>query len=325
MRFAGAVGFLLGIAGIAFGSSAYAGSCGGEIACGCGDTVRGEAVLEADLENCHDDGLRLVADAVLDCGGHRISGQGAGEGILLDGAIGAEVRDCAITDFGIGVRIRGGAENRIVGSSIRNSKRYGIDLAKGSSRNVLLVNHIEDSGDEGIHVGADANENAIIGNEIEGSGDENLYVLSSRGGVYAANMLSGSGSAAIYAKHVSESLFLANEVEDKTIHVRGHSVDNVFQYNRLEKGRFIFEAYLEREHPRAVEGWTRPTRNRVFGGAVLDTKTCFQFKGALDNSAHQVGATRCKAKKESKKGGTRAAGNVVSLIEWPESEIGDAT
>ena len=63
----------------------------------------------------------------------------------------------------------------------------------------------------------------------------------------------------------------------------------------------------------------------MFGGAVLDTKTCFQFKGALDNSAHQVGATRCKAKKESKKGGTRAAGNVVSLIEWPESEIGDAT
>jgi parallel beta-helix repeat protein len=236
--------------------------------------------------------------------------------VLLDEATAATVRGCRIIGFKTGIRIRGGAGSLVANNQIVDNKRYGIELARQTSNNRLEANLVVESGDEGIHVGSGADGSVVVGNEIHDSGAENLYVLSSDGGVFAANLLSGSGEAAIYVKHSSGNVFAANEVHDHIVHVRGHSGGNLFEYNHVDGGRFVFEAYKDTKHPAAVKGWTRPTDNHVVGGAVLDTKKCFQFKGATDTHATGVAADGCKAKTRSKKGGVKAKRNTVSLVAW---------
>lgn len=314
MRSATASGTLVGFASlVVLASAADAKSCGDGVPCGCGDTVRGTAVLEEDLRDCGDDGLRLKGDAVLDCAGREITGSRNGEGVLLDQAVRAVVRNCRIVNFDTGIRIRGGSENVVSRNEVSGSKRYGIELAKAATGNLLEHNLIEGSGDEGVHIGTSAHETAVVGNEIRGSRHENLYVLSSDHGVFAGNRLSDSGDASIYVKHSSGNVFSANEVDGHVVHVRGHSIANAFVDNSVRRGRFIFEAY-KGKHPAAVKGWTRPTDNRVDGGAVLDTKTCFQFKGASHNQATGVAANGCRAKRQKKKGGAKSKGNRVSLV-----------
>lgn len=308
----GVMALLLGFGASA--SVAEARRCGGDVPCGCGDTLRGETQLTRDLLDCEDDGLRLKGGAVLDCRGHQITGRSRSEGVLLDEAVGAVVRDCRIVGFETGIRIRGGSDNQVSGNEVVSSRRYGVELARGSTGNWIEANLVTGSGDEGIHVGTGADGNAVVGNEIHGSGDENLYVLSSEGGVFAGNLLTSSGAAAVYLKHSSNNLFTANEVRGHVVHVRGHSTENLFERNRVEEGRFVFDAYKDREHPASVKGWTRPTENRVVGGAVFDTRKCFQFKGVTDNHVEGVRANGCKARTQSKKGGVKSKRNGVSLV-----------
>lgn len=316
MRFATALGVLAGLAALGTAAgTADAKSCGGDVACACGDTLRGVTVLAADLRDCRDDGLRLKGDAVLDCGGHEISGNEKGEGVLLDQAVGAVVRNCRVSAFQTGIRIRGGGDNLISQNEIVASRRYGIELAKATTENRLLANLVAGSGDEGVHVGTGAHGTVATGNEIRGSKRENLYVLSSDGGVFIANLLSGSGAAAIYVKHSSNNLFAANEIEEHVVHLRGHSIANRFEDNEVRGGRFVFEAYKDK-HPAGVKGWTRPTDNRIEGGAVLNTKTCFQFKGASDNQASSVAENGCRPIRQQKKGGKKATRNRVALVDY---------
>ncbi len=315
MRFATASGVVVGlVSSILVGASnVAAGTCGGDVPCGCGDTVRGVALLSDDLRACVEDGLRLKDDAVLDCDGHEISGSRSGEGVLLDQAVGATVRNCRVAAFKTGLRIRGGRDNVIVDNEIVGNGRYGVELAKASTGNHLVGNLIAGSGDEGVHIGTGAHETEVVGNEIRGSKRENLYVLSSNRGVFTANLLVQSGAAAIYMKHSSDNAFIANEVRGHVVHVRGHSIANRFADNHLRGGRFIFEAYKDK-HPAGVKKWTRPAHNEVVGGVVLDTKTCFQFKGASDNDATNVVSNGCTPKRLSKKGGQKATNNDVALV-----------
>lgn len=306
----------MGIASLVFAATtADAKSCGGDIACACGDTVREDTVLEADLTDCQDDGLRLRGRVVLECGGFEISGRGKGEGVLLDQTEGAVVRGCRINGFKTGVRIRGGRHNVVVDNEVVDSGRYGVEIAKASPGNLIASNLVSGSGDEGVHVGTGAHRTRVVGNEVRGSRRENLYVLSSDGGVFRANLFAESGNAAIYVKHSSEGLFVANEVVGHVVHVRGHSMANRFEDNALKGGRFVFEAYKDK-HSASVRGWTRPSGNRVEGGSVLDTKACFEFKGSSDNRADGVGSNGCKARRQHKKGGRKALRNSVSLVAY---------
>lgn len=320
VRREGRRGWLVGVAAVLVSASPVdARTCGGDVACGCGDTVRGVAVLTQDLEGCAEDGLRLKDDAVLECDGHGISGRGKGEGVLLDQARGAIVRHCRISGFKTGIRIRGGEGNEVAASRVSSNGRYGIELAKATTGNRLVDNWIADSGDEGIHIGTGAHGTEVVGNEIHGSDKENLYVLSSDLGIFRDNLLTGSGAAAIYVKHSSENVFEGNRVFDHSVHVRGHAQRNRFEENRVDGGRFIFDAYRDR-HPAAVRGWTRPSDNLVVGGAVLGTKTCFQFKGSSDNQAIDVVSDGCKPRKQSKKGGRKSKRNDVSLLPVADSD-----
>lgn len=285
---------------------AAAKECGGEVACACGDAVRGEARLESDLTGCAA-GLRVKDGSVLDCAGHAILGAGKNEGIVVE-ARRSLVRDCFVSGFRTGIRVRGGSENALVGNELVANERYGIELALGTSANLLAFNLVLDSGDEGIHVGSEAHANVLYGNAIADSGRENLYLLDVRNVTVAYNHLWGAGSAAMYVKHSSNNLFFANEVEDRPIQLRGASDANRFVGNGVRGAGFLFQAYEDEER-----GWLAPRGNVVAGGSVLGPRVCFRFEGSSYNRVEGVLVDDCRPMDESPAGGFEAVGNSVEV------------
>lgn len=300
----------LGLAVALLAPAAAAGKeCGGAIACACGDSVRAAAVLSGDLTGCAT-GLRVKGDAVLDCAGHAITGAttGGNEGIVVEGT-GAVVRDCTVTSFRTGIRVRGGGANRIEGNRVLANSRYGIELAVATSANEILGNVVLDSGDEGIHVGTGADANVIAGNEIARSKRENLYLLDVAGSRVEANRIWGGGSAAIYAKHARDGVFADNVIDDRPVQLRGASDANLFTGNRLDGAGFLFQAYKD-----AKRGWKAPRGNLVRGGAVLDVATCFRFDGASGNTVEEVHVDRCRPFTQKKAGGLAPTANAVEVV-----------
>jgi len=283
--------------------------CGGAVACACGDSVHGSAVLAQDLVGCIT-GLRVKNSAVLDCAGHAIVAAvpGGNEGVVVE-ATGAVVRACTVSGFKTGIRVRGGGGNLVAGNDVVGNTRYGIELAVATTHNEIRDNLVQDSGDEGIHVGTRADWNVIAGNEIAGSKRENLYLLDVVGCTIADNRISGGGAAAMYVKHAGRNVFTDNEVTDRPVQVRGESEDNVFTGNRLSRAGFLFQAYND-----ARRGWKGPRRNQIRNGSVVDVKTCFRFEGAAANEVSGVLVDGCQPMAQKKAGGIAAVNNAVDVI-----------
>ena len=278
---AGALGMVL-----APGASA-AKVCGGDVACACGDTVRGVAVLQSDLGICTGLGLAMSTGSVLDCAGHTITGTdplpGEWYGIELDTVTGEQVRDCRVTAFRRGLRVFGGGGHTLVGNEILLNK-YGIDLAGQTTANRIEGNVIRDSRDEGIHVGTGARDNLIVGNQIVGNKLENVYLLEASGTRVIGNVIVDAGNAAIFIKHSTGSYVADNVVWNTGIQLRGNSWGNVLEHNELRGDGYVFEAYYQEDD--AV--WTYPHRNQVSGGTVFNAGACVRMFGAYDNRVQGV-------------------------------------
>src|SRR5262245_25364513 len=127
-------------------SAAMAAGCGGGIPCGCGDTVTADHVMTADLGPCAGHGLVIARNAMLDCQGFSIVGLGDGSeqyGVYLAGDTGAEVtgatvRQCQVSGFLRGIRLRATQQSTISSNVARGNGDftthvgYGIDVAVGS-------------------------------------------------------------------------------------------------------------------------------------------------------------------------------------------------
>jgi parallel beta-helix repeat protein len=83
----------------------------------CGQVIKRDTTLRADLVNCPGSGLIIGADGVtLDLGGHRIDGTNAdgGEGIAVDGHAGVTIRNGRVRQFRFnGVAIRKSRHARV--------------------------------------------------------------------------------------------------------------------------------------------------------------------------------------------------------------------
>jgi len=256
--------------------------CGGDVDCECGDTVQGHAVLRANLGVCLETGLFVTSGSLLDCDHHTITGRGQEAGVLIESANGAEVHNCAISNFLVGVRVKGGLQgNAIVGNEILDNERYGIDLADAAAGVRIESNTIRDSGDEGIHVGTGASDNLILGNQFVKSKAENVYLLAASGTRVIGNVMVDSdlGRAGVFIKHSTNSYVADNIVFDNPIQVRGGSRDNRLEDNALRGAGsgYVFEALLENDI------LTYPHDNEVTAGTVFHAEKCVELKGAFDN------------------------------------------
>ncbi|HZR81388.1 MAG TPA: di-heme oxidoredictase family protein [Candidatus Binatia bacterium] len=302
---------------LALASPSHALICGNAVPCQCGDTVDGTAVLPADLGPCPNVGLNVRSGAVLDCAGHTISGTSGNTlyGVNVDSATGATVRNCKVTGFGRGLRIRGGGSNLLTGNESWDNT-YGIDLAGATAAGTTVGNRIEanvvhDSRDEGIHMGTGAQSTQLVGNTFLRSAYENVYLLQATQNTLEANVSEEAGAAAFYVKHSSDNVFRKNTARDKPVHVRGTSSGNLFDGNILDGTSFNFQAYLEDNPP----GWTFPHDNTVRQGYVVDPATCFRFSGAFDNVVDHAVITSCDPVLQSSLGGQDPTGNLLQFVE----------
>ena len=295
-------------------AAAEAGTCGGGVPCRCGDTVLGTAVLAGDLGVCQGIGLKVKSAAVLDCNGHTITGSnlsGATYGILVDQAVGAEVRNCRVTLFRRGLRLDGGHDNLITANEIF-ANRYGIELAGASLANVIAANSIHDNRDEGVHVGAGAHDNEIRDNVLARNKREAIYVLLSHGVRVTGNTIANTDRTGIFVKH-SHNAYVADNMVGTRIQVRGDGVGNVFENNHLRGNGYLFEAF---EEPASV--WSYPHDNTVLGGIVENTTACLRFYGAHDNTVEGLWLDRkCAPPTQEPLGGQAATGNVIHTLVLP--------
>ncbi|MFM7144033.1 MAG: di-heme oxidoredictase family protein [Alphaproteobacteria bacterium] len=298
--------------------------CTSGASCVCGDTIAGNVVLSKDLGPCPSVGLRVASGAVLDCDGHAVSGAGADSalyGILLDGVTGAEVRNCRVSGFRRGLRLRGGTGNHLHGNETW-ADVYGIEVAGATEAGEAHDHRIEsnlvrDSIDEGIHLGTGSFGIQVVGNTIRDSAYENLYFLNAQGCSAESNLLLGSGAAALYVKHSTGNSFVRNAVHDKLVHVRGGSVSNVFDANSLDGVGFFFQAYQE------PDGWLHPHDNLVRRGEVTAPAVCFRFAGAYDNRVEQTVVGDCRVVENLPLGGVESTGNVVDVVPSVPDADGD--
>ena len=296
-------------------TTAEAKYCGGDVSCDCGDILMGEMTLTQDLMSCPAEGLRLRQSARLDCAGHAIIGVGISTGVVLDRTAGAEVHNCFIAGFRNGIRLRGGAANRIEDNQIVANTRYGVDFSRQTTGNWLNRNLISGSGDEGVHIGTGSDLNFLMFNDILGSGAENVYLLDVRQIIMVANHIAGSGAASVYMKHAQQSVLVFNAIEDRLVHIRGNSAENVFASNFLNGAGFAFEAYREtRPRVHAPLGWAAPTENRIVGGSIQTTGTCVRFSGASGNHVEGVAAVDCISVKKESRGNLQPVGNRLDFI-----------
>ena len=238
-----------------------------------------------------------------------------GTGLILDRTEGAEVRNCMVSGFRNGIRVRGGSSNRIEDNEVIDNSRYGMDLSLRTTGNWIEGNLISASGDEGVHIGSGSDLNFLLFNDVENSGAENIYLLDVRHIFLIGNNLSGSGSAAIYMKHAQKSLLLLNSIEDRVLQVRGASHDNAFVLNHLSGAGYVFEAYEEtRNRPRVALGWEAPTRNRIIGGSIEKAGTCVRFSGASGNRVEGVAAADCDLSRSASRGSMPASDNYLEFL-----------
>jgi parallel beta-helix repeat protein len=275
-------------------------SCGGGKECQCGDTVAADYTLDRDLGPCPGHGLLVHSNATLDCHGFKITGLGNGSkqfGIFLDGepggeVAGATVKNCEVSGFLRGIRLRAAHDNVIAdNTSAHNGDTnahvgYGIDVSGGSRNNLLERNRVRDNADEGIHVGIGSHRNRLVGNVSQDNHREDLYVLGNEGGAFIDNTLGGGGSNSLYLKDSSHNRFERNTFHTKVARVIGASHDNEFIDNTFRGAGLHFTYY----RPTGA----RPSNNRVTGGAIRDTAECLRFTSSSGAIVSDTALSECR-------------------------------
>ena len=295
---------------------ANAADCGGETACACGDTMVEDTVLTGHLDSCTGIGLRIV-NGNLDCANHQISGTGDADvaGIRLDGTSGSTVQNCRIRNFSEGILIDGGSGNRLADNVIFNNL-HGIWLGAGTTDSTIEGNEVRDNRDEGIHLGSGSTLTTVSGNNVLNNGGENLYLLNTTDNMVTGNTLDQSKSAAIFLKNSRDNFFITNQINKRTVHIKGDSSGNVFVGTVMASGGFILQAQ------EVLEGvWAYPHDTVVTGGSI-DASTCFEFLGAYDNIVADVMVDTCKHSEELEYGGLIPFGNQISLIDQSPTDDG---
>ncbi len=171
--------------------------------CGCVLSVPGDYTLGSDLtETLGGDCLGITAnDAKLDCRGHSITGQGAGNGIYLynpnTGSISeVTVQNCRVSNFSTGIFAQSMSGSAITGNNVSsNTNSLGIYVQSSNDNN--FTGNTANSNGEGIYLYS-SNNNNITGNTANSNADCGLIVMSSSGNNLTDNTANQNANLGIY-------------------------------------------------------------------------------------------------------------------------------
>jgi parallel beta-helix repeat protein len=293
-------------------------SCGGTRLCQCGDTVTSDYVMPADLGPCDARGLAVASGVTLDCNNHALRGHGNQSqnfGIVLTtGTTEATVKNCEVSGFQRGIRLRAAHHNQIIGNTAHDNGDftarvgYGIDLAQGSTENALRQNRVHHNADEGIHIGTGSHRNRLIDNQVFANVRENIYILRANDGVIKGNSVKGGGANSLFLKHAVGYYIAHNHFHDKTVLIRGDAKDNRFISNNYVGAGIHFQAYKEGTDLRS------PTKNMVRGGTVSGAKACLRFSNASGNVIQDLSLDGCKVEVSSTGAEVHANNTLLGML-----------
>ena len=84
------------------------------VAADANHVITGDTTLSAD----HIGNIVIAAnDVTLDCDGHEVTGLGSGDGILLDGRTGVTIKNCRVSNFKNGIRLKSSFRNVLTGNT----------------------------------------------------------------------------------------------------------------------------------------------------------------------------------------------------------------
>lgn len=179
----------------------------------CGSTITESVTLTTDLLDCPSHGLIVEAnDVMIDCAGHTIRGLGAANsnGIQSNGTTGVTIKNCVIENFTNGILIQDASDHTVADSTFRNAQWAGIHVRR-STNSVIQGSRFENG-----YFGAYLVE--VANTEINDNNfDHNYAGVAQYGATQSSvirNTVSGSeGSHGIYARNISQSEFMFNEVK----------------------------------------------------------------------------------------------------------------
>ena len=189
-----------------------------DVLCGATLSAAGTTTtLHADVPvsgSCSGTALTIDAnDITLDCAGKKLTGDGTGLGILLDGVSGVTVKKCKVTNFAAGIVLDGSSnnflvENEVTGSTSGGSGAFTLRLSDG---NVLQKNNAEDNNGRGflLENNSDGNflaqnlakENDFRGYDVETSSDGNVLFDNKAEDNGSAGFVVAVGSTGNILKH----------------------------------------------------------------------------------------------------------------------------
>lgn len=282
---------------LAFSSRLLAANCGGAIPCQCGDTVKQNYVMTANLGPCQGHGLKLASGVTLDGQHYQIFGSGnssTGYGVYLLNVTGATVKNVSVTKFSRGLRLRDASQNTISGVELFQNGNfsthagYGADVASGARNNIFRDSLIYENADEGIHFGSGSGGNVFHNNRVFDNYRENIYVLASDNNTFSDNETWG-GTNSFYVKDAKFNTFRRNIIRDKTFLVRADSLDNLLADNIFLGVGLHFQVYTK-DNP-----FRFPRTNEIIGGVFDGAATCLRFSSSWGNVIRDVLLKNCGA------------------------------
>lgn len=294
--------------------AAAAAECGGSVPCECGDTVVESTTLSGNIEGCSRTGLVVAAGVTLDCAGHGVIGRSSKDGIHIDEARDARVRNCRVEGFRTGIRVSGESGQLVSGNHLVGNRR-GITIGDHAMDARLESNVVEGSREIGILLQGGTSHIQIVRNTVRDSRKENIRITASHWVVVDVNTLSGRPKVGLQVTHTHSGRFRGNEIQGSDVEVRGDSIANLFLDNDLLDGGFDVKSHDAGDVARA------PIWNVFRGGSIPNARRCFRLAGASHNVIEDVSIGEClgRAVELKKSDGFLPVGNVIDL---PTVEVG---
>lgn len=165
-------------------------------------------------------------DITLDCAGHTVSGSFPDTGILVEGRTGITVRNCHVTGFAAGIRLRGAYQNTLT-SNILERNTDGVDLFQ-SGENNLLNNHAISNG-IGFYLSASAAN--FLGNNLAQDNGPGFYLQSSAGNTLDHNTANHNANGYRLVESSANTLTNNQGVDNNTDYSLQFSDNNILQGN----------------------------------------------------------------------------------------------
>lgn len=149
-------------------SEETSGTCGGAVACSCGDTLTSSHTMTYDLLGCWTGtGLIIGADDItLDCDGRIIDGYDTlySNGVYLNGKDNVTIKNCEIKEFMTAINLLNAHNNLLINNYLHDST-HGVSTSE-STNNTIEGNDFRDGRSSGVILGSNSNQNIVQNNDF---------------------------------------------------------------------------------------------------------------------------------------------------------------